>query len=183
MSGYGIFYILILLIQVEQDPILIYDFRQNQNLDGWKIVDDVVMGGRSDGNLKITESGNGLFYGTVSLENNGGFSSIRYKVPATANDIATTKTIKLRVKGDGKSYQFRIKKDRYDRYSYIITFDTDTDWEIIEIPLADLYPSFRGMELDLPNYTASTIEEISILISNKRKESFQLEIDWIKLSH
>ena len=183
MSGYGIFYILILLSQVEHDPLLIYDFRQNQDLDGWQIVDDVVMGGRSDGNLKLTESGNGLFYGTVSLENNGGFSSIRYQLPTPSSEIQNTKTCKIRLKGDGKSYQFRIKKDRYDRYSYITTFDTGTDWEIIEIPLADLYPSFRGMELDLPNYTASTIEEISILISNKKKESFQLEIDWIKLYH
>mgnify|MGYP001794145454 CR=1 FL=1 len=56
----------------------LFDFKKDSSLAGWSIVDDVVMGGRSAGHFKINREGHGEFYGTVSLENNGGFSSVRY---------------------------------------------------------------------------------------------------------
>lgn len=37
------------------------------------------MGGKSSGDFYINESGNGVFEGFVSLANNGGFSSVRYR--------------------------------------------------------------------------------------------------------
>lgn len=58
-------------------PIL-FDFSKSSNLKYWRIVDDVVMGGRSNGNFEIDSNGHGKFSGEVSLKNNGGFSSLRY---------------------------------------------------------------------------------------------------------
>ena len=57
---------------------VIYDFSEKNNLDGWYVVDDGVMGGRSRGKLQIENNDTGLFSGTISLDNYGGFSSIRY---------------------------------------------------------------------------------------------------------
>ncbi len=166
---------------ISQSQILeIFNFSSNNDLTGWIIVDDVVMGGRSDGGLQISEEGNAIFSGFVSLENNGGFSSIRY----TFDEISISGQTKfmVRLKGDGKKYQFRVKSSRRERQSYMSHFQTDGSWQNIEIPFSGMYPSFRGMTLDMPNYPGEIMQEISFLISNKKNQSFELEIDriWIE---
>jgi hypothetical protein len=136
------------------------------------------MGGRSEGNFMVNEEGNGVFYGKVSLENNGGFSSLRHQMETA--DISGYAKAYLHVKGDGKRYQFRVKSSRYERQSYIAYFETSGEWETIEIPLKKMYPSWRGMKLDMPNYPAKTLEEITFLIANYRAEEFRLEIDKVE---
>jgi hypothetical protein len=161
------------------EPMQLFEFNKNDNLSAWAVVDDVVMGGRSDGRFEINEQGHAVFSGDVSLENNGGFSSVRYRFQS--KDIRGFKYCKIRLKGDGKRYQFRVKKDRTDSQSYIHYFDTSGEWETINIPLAEMYPTFRGRRLDMPNYPVEQLEEIAFLIANKRNESFHLELDWIVL--
>ena len=157
----------------------IFDFNENKKALNWIIVDDVVMGGRSSGNFYVNENGHGVFEGNVSLENNGGFSSLRHRF----NKVSTQpySKIVLRVKGDGKRYQFRIKNNASDYHSYIGYFTTSKQWETIEIPMSTMYPAFRGRKLNIPNFSGSSIEEIAFLIGNKKKESFKLEIDHILL--
>lgn len=159
--------------------MLLFDFNENTELTNWYVVDDVVMGGRSSGRLYVDENGHGVFKGSVSLENNGGFSSIRYVMPAI--DLSLYRKVKIRLKGDGNTYQFRVKNKRYDRYSYITYFDTDGDWENITIELSNLYPSFRGRKLSLPNFEGNQISEVAILIGNKKPQDFKLVIDEISL--
>lgn len=158
---------------------LIFDFNHNSNITGWKVIDDVVMGGRSNGKFKMDSDGNGVFFGDVSLDNNGGFSSVRYQF----DKINTTKDSKvlIRLKGDGKEYQFRVKSNRNTYYSYVTIFKTTGDWENIVINLNDLYPSFRGQTLNIPNFTGNSIEEMVFLIGNKKIESFNLVLDRIDM--
>lgn len=159
--------------------MVIFDFNTNSDLSEWRVVDDTVMGGRSAGNIKLNSAGHALFHGDVSLENNGGFSSLRHRFES--KQISCFTTVKITLKGDGKSYQFRVKSHRYDRHSYIYPFQTTGEWETIEVPLDQMVPKFRGRSLDLPNYPARVLEEIAFLISNKRAEAFSLEIDSITL--
>jgi len=158
---------------------LIFDFEKNSNLSNWNVVNDGVMGGLSRGKIEINKDGNALFSGTISLENNGGFSSVRYRF--NTKEVKRYTKVLIRLKGDGKKYQFRIKTNTYDRYSYISHFETTGDWQTVEISLSDMYPAFRGRELDLPNYPIEIMEEIAFLIGNKKAESFNLEIDKIEL--
>ena len=58
---------------------VIFDFKKNTSIRDWRVVDDGVMGGISAGQLRLDEQGNGIFYGYVSLENYGGFSSLRLR--------------------------------------------------------------------------------------------------------
>ncbi|MFK7806641.1 MAG: CIA30 family protein [Saprospiraceae bacterium] len=160
-------------------PITVFDFNANSDLTNWRIVDDVVMGGRSDGNFKINEEGHGLFQGKVSLENNGGFSSVRYRFDKI-NLKGHTKIV-IRVKGDGKRYQFRVKDEFNNYYSYITYFTAPEEWQEIELPLADMYPSFRGRKLDFGNFAEDHITELAILIGNKEPQEFELLIDKIEL--
>lgn len=159
--------------------MLLFDFSNDSDLTNWAVVDDTVMGGRSNGNFKLNEAGHAVFQGKVSLDNNGGFSSVRYRF-SQKNVAGHTKMI-LRLRGDRKSYQFRVKSDKYNRHSYIYHFETTGDWQTIEILLNDMAPHFRGRHLGIPNYPGKVLEEIAFLISNKKAETFKLEIDRITL--
>jgi hypothetical protein len=160
---------------------IIFNFTQNSDISSWRVVDDVVMGGRSSGSFELSKDGHGVFSGEVSLENNGGFSSVRYSF----NKLKVNSEMKvvLKIKGDGKDYQFRVKHYANDAHSYITTFQTSGDWETIEIPLKDLFPSFRGRTLDMPNFNHDSMEQIAFLIANKRAESFELLVDKVSLSN
>ncbi len=158
---------------------MLYQFSNASDSSDWRIVDDVVMGGRSSGNFFINKEGNGVFEGRVSLENNGGFSSVRHRLDKKG--VRQYSAVVLKVKGDGKKFQFRIKDKLSHSYSYIGSFTTSTGWQTIKIPLADMYPSFRGRKLNIPNYNGDTIEEIAFLIGNKTAEDFKLEINFIGL--
>lgn len=158
---------------------LIFDFQPEASLGDWFVVNDGVMGGRSRGNLTIDQDGNGVFSGQISLENSGGFSSIRYDCgPTSLNGYGV---IAIRLKGDGKRYQFRLKSLRGDYFSYVCYFETTGEWQDIKLPLEAMYAVFRGRRLDRPNFSGNSLEEIGILIGNKEAESFELRIDQIHL--
>jgi NADH dehydrogenase [ubiquinone] 1 alpha subcomplex assembly factor 1 len=143
------------------------------------VVNDGVMGGRSQSTFTLNADGNGLFQGKVSLENNGGFASVHYRFNPV--EAGNSTNLVIRLKGDGKKYQARIYANTSDSYSYIAFFETSGEWQSIEIPLKSMYPSFRGRKLDKPNFSEGTIEEIAILIGNKKAEPFQLEINKLEL--
>ncbi len=157
---------------------MLYDFSQNSLKSDWQIVDDVVMGGRSEGKFSINEVGNGIFQGKVSLENNGGFSSLRHSLNTK---VGNNTKVRITLKGDGKAYQFRIKSSPYDRHSYISEFQTTGVWQEVVIPLSAMYPAFRGRKLEIPNFNAAQIHELAFLIGNKEAENFRLEISKIEL--
>jgi len=127
----------------------------------------------------LSPEGHGVFEGEVSLENNGGFSSLRYNFEEM--QVAEYSKVIIRLRGDGKKYQFRIKANVRDYYSYISNFQTSGEWQEIEIPLKEMYPSFRGRRLNMPNFSQGSIEEIAFLIGNKKNEKFQLLIDKIEV--
>ena len=170
--------LLLSLILVSNNPVL-FDFSKESSLSNWFVVNDGVMGGLSEGALELTSEGHGSFTGQVRLENYGGFTSIR----CATGKIETPEgaIVRMRVKGDGKNYQFRVKHKARDYQSYITTFSTSGEWETIEIPLSKLYPSFRGRVLDMPNFNHSNLTEFTFLIANKKAETFELLIDSVDL--
>jgi len=158
---------------------IIFDFQETSDISNWFVVEDRVMGGESNARFYINENGHAQFEGNVSLENNGGFASVRYDMAALK--VNESGTISIRLKGDGKNYQFRVKNKDQNEYSYISEFSTSGEWEHITIELKEMYPTFRGRKLDRPNFSHDKIEEITFLIGNKRNETFQLLIDKIEL--
>lgn len=173
-------YLLLLFNQTElMSQTIIYDFNNKSDLSNWIIVNDDVMGGVSSCKMSIDKYGNGVFDGQISTANNGGFSSIRLNL----NKIEVKKGayLNIRLKGDNKTYQLRIKTNQRDYYSYVVSFKTSDLWETISIPLSDMYPSFRGRKLAMDNFSDSYFEQIAILVGNKVNETFKLTIDSIVL--
>lgn len=170
----------IYVFMMMNNEIIIADFNKNTDTNSWYTTNDSVMGGISTSKLKLDEDGNGVFTGSVSTENNGGFAMVRLPI-----DIKITENIKhivLKVKGDGKKYQLRLKSNRSQQHWFIHTFQTSTKMETFKIPLKDFFPSFRGYKLNMDNFSADEIKEIAILIGNKKDENFELTIDKISLN-
>ncbi|MGZ2370293.1 CIA30 family protein [Ancylomarina sp. YFZ004] len=161
------------------DHFILFDFNKGSEIDNWKVVNDEVMGGRSEAQFGLNSEGHGVFSGQVSLENNGGFSSLRYRFESL--DVIKYKKVVLKLKGDGKAYQFRLKSDLTNAHSYVKYFQTSGEWESIEIDFKDMHPQFRGRVLDMPNYSGKMMTEVAFLIANKKAEAFRLEIDKISL--
>jgi NADH dehydrogenase [ubiquinone] 1 alpha subcomplex assembly factor 1 len=169
----------ILLLSMHMSAQEVYDFSHRSKSGDWFVVDDGVMGGRSQGNVELSEEGHGIFQGTVSLENNGGFSSIRTSMEE--RDTKNYTSFKIRLKGDGKNYQFRVRSRLNERHSYQYEFPTTGEWQEVTVPFDQMIPTFRGMRLNMPNYPGEVLSECSFLISNKKNERFRLEIDKIWL--
>ena len=93
-----LFFMLIPAISRSGEPIQLFPGVNAQ----WTAVNDSVMGGRSKGGAEIAETGLLRFEGVISLENRGGFSSIRsnsqdYGLPGNG-------TIVLRLRGANRGY-------------------------------------------------------------------------------
>ncbi len=156
----------------------IYEFTRQTDQSSWHVRDDTVMGGKSQGHFEITGKGNGRFYGHVSLENNGGFSSVNHKLGGTFQPVDSDR-FALRIKGDGRTYQFRVMADADQHHSHYAEFKTDGNWQTIELPFAEMSAIFHGEPVDVPNYQGKQLRVIDFLISNKQEEAFELLIESI----
>ena len=88
----------------------------------------------------------------------------------------------MKIKGDGREYNFRIRGNSISWASYTHSFDTiEGEWIEKELKIDDFYPVYRGYNLkDMPSLSEIIIKEIGIMISDKTEGSFNIEIDWIK---
>ncbi len=147
----------------------------------WAAENDGVMGGKSQGRVEIT-GGSLIFSGTLSFENNGGFASV--VTNERKHDLTGATDLKLRVKGDGRTYRLRLSTDAQHRGSsivYMADFTTQAGkWEELKIPFSSFKPSHHGNDLEGPVLNLSKIEEIGFLIGDKRAEPFALTVDWMK---
>jgi hypothetical protein len=97
------------------------DFDDAADVALWRAVDDIVMGGVSRSTFRQAQPGVASFSGNVSLENFGGFASVR--TPPRDWDTAGATAFLLRVRGDGHAYKFTIRTgDGFDGIQYQARF-------------------------------------------------------------
>ena len=161
--------------------VTLFEFSGTADEPAWNAVNDGVMGGVSRGGAKLID-GSLHFRGVLSLENNGGFSSIRSGGPT--RDLSAAKAIVLRVKGDGRTYRLQLGTNaefRRSRISYQTEFPTKRgEWTEVTVPLATLVPQFRGQKLSGPPLDRARIEEIGLSLSDGNPGAFALEVAWIR---
>ncbi|WP_419174263.1 CIA30 family protein [Desulfosediminicola sp.] len=160
--------------------MVLFDFENPVDLQDWLVVNDGVMGGLSRGEIIRTDSGTAVFQGILLLENNGGFSSTRtLHLPYRLDGFDG---IVLRVRGDGNTYQFRLRLDgSFDGVAYRYKFQTEADkWTTVEVPFSECVPVFRGRKLSgVDPVSPEKIQQIGFLISEKQVGPFRLEVDLI----
>lgn len=147
---------------------------------GWYTVDDNVMGGVSSSTVAVVDPGLLSFTGNMSLENNGGFSSVRSDW--TTMNLSDADGVLLRVLGDGKLYRLRIRTAETGRgISYNALFQTTPDsWKLVYIPFADMVPTYRGFLMDVDPLNPATIGSFGFMLSDKQPGEFSLTVDWIR---
>ena len=161
--------------------LMIFDYASPETSGRWVAVNDTVMGGVSDSEIVTTGQDTAVFRGTLSLENNGGFASVRtypkdFQLGGYAN-------LRLRVRGDGRRYKLRVRTTRtLDGPAYESEFVTVSGtWTTVTIPFQNMVATFRGRVLSsLPKVDGADIQQIGLMISDKKDGPFELEIDWIK---
>ena len=159
-----------------RQTMLITDFTPASPDLAWYVVNDNVMGGRSDGGFDIN-AGELNFTGSTNTRG-GGFSSIRSG--PLALDLSAFSGIRVRVKADGRRYTWRLTTDArvYGReVAYWADFDTvDGDWQDIDIPFSSFIPRFRGATLDGPPLDTAKITGMGLMIYDKLDGSFELRL-------
>ena len=147
----------------------------------WRIVNDGVMGGLSSSQA-IVENDKIIFSGNVSLENNGGFASLRS--PVNEYNFEEYSGIEIKIKGDGKRYSISMKETTYfTGLFYTATFETKiNEWITIKIPFDKVKPYYFGREVKSDKkIPLNNIKEISLLIGDKQEGNFEAAIGHVKL--
>ena len=146
---------------------------------GWRPIDDVVMGGMSASRAVPTDRGTLLFTGRVSLENNGGFASIR-SAPQRF-DVAGQAGIALRVKGDGKRYKVNLRTDTgFDGVQFQAAIEPPAgEWTTMALPFSGFRPTFRGRPAG-GTLDPARIATVGLVIADGQAGPFALEIEWIR---
>ena len=159
----------------------LFDFQAPNSSPAWQIVNDDVMGGVSTSSFQILTNGGAVFSGVVSLENNGGFASVR-SAPARYN-LMTCGYFVIRLRGDGRRYKFTARTETgFDAPLYQCAFETKRgEWEEHQLAFKDFVPTFRGRILTgVPPLDPGKITSVGLLISERQNGPFQLEVAWIK---
>lgn len=168
-------------VALQVDEKVLFDFSNANKAGRWIIVNDGVMGGLSQSEITLSSQGTAVFQGTLSLENYGGFASVR-TVPYRLG-LQSFDGISLRVRGDGRRYKLRLRTDQYmDGPAYEAEFDTVADtWITVNIPFQDTVPTFRGRQLmSMPQLNGNKIVQIGVMLADKNSGPFRLEMSWIR---
>ena len=175
--------LLVLSTQVATEEALrpLFDFAGPEAAQQWQAVNDGVMGGVSDGRFRITPESTLEFFGTLSLENNGGFASVRTK-PADL-DINAEDDLVVRVKGDGREYVLNLyTKSRRMAFSYRAPLPTvKNEWAEVAVPLEDFIPTAFGNRVQgIGPVEPDEITSISFMLSDKKAGPFKMQVEWVK---
>jgi NADH dehydrogenase [ubiquinone] 1 alpha subcomplex assembly factor 1 len=157
--------------------MLLFDFRTERAIDDWMPVNDVVMGGVSTSRLEATGNDTVTFTGLVSLENSGGFASVRSR--PREHDLRGYSGLELRIRGDGRRYKINLKTDlRVDGILYRAVFESREDeWQTLRLPFEEFLPTFRGgIAQEASPLDLSCVASLGLMISDRQVGPFRLEI-------
>ena len=160
---------------------ILFDFQTATNSSGWQVVNDDVMGGVSKSHFEVVSNGCGVFSGVVSLENHGGFASVRSS--PSRFDLSGSSGFLIRLRGDGHRYKFTVRTETgFDTPLYQCTFVTKRDeWEELRLAFKDFIPTFHGRTLtDVPPLNPANVLSVGLLIADQQEGPFRLEMSWLR---
>ena len=169
-------------VMAEDTPQYMFDFTGADAAKEWQNVNDGVMGGVSEGKFRITDQKSLEFYGTLSLENNGGFASVRSK--SQKLDLEKGDTLIIKVRGDGREYTLNLYVNKpLIAFSYRATVQTKKDeWIEVNVPLDKFEAtSFGRVVKDLGPVDAKEVNALGFMLSDKKAGPFKMEVEWIKV--
>lgn len=149
-------------------------------VERWFVVDDGVMGGRSQGTVTVAD-GMLRFAGTIETDG-GGFSSVRTLVAPGALDGTTE--LRARVRTDGRAYDVIADDDvaerdlRVSHFGGVPTTSTET-WEEVVVPFAALEPRRFGTPVDDVPFSPERAASLGVILADGIDGEFRFEVDWV----
>jgi NADH dehydrogenase [ubiquinone] 1 alpha subcomplex assembly factor 1 len=167
----------------DDKPLSLFAFPDANSAKDWQAVNDGVMGGVSEGKFKITEQKTMEFFGTLSLENNGGFASVRSK-PKLLN-LKPGDSLIVKIRGDGREYLLNLYLNKAQMaFSYRAAVPTKKDeWTEVTLPLGKfIATSFGQVVQGAAPVDPNEVNAIGFMLADKKPGAFKLEVDSIKIS-
>lgn len=164
-------------------PLL--DFGKNE-LSTWRGLNDDVMGGRSRCNVNYSRSSL-TWEGTVSLENNGGFSSVRS--PWSERDLSGFDAVTLRCRTTtGEADDFTLTMEVSEKWwmpYWKTNFEAQAEWAEVTVPFSVLKKS-SPMTGELPKLWTwgdlSAVLRLGLMKYDGKAGDFGLEVDWMRFT-
>ena len=183
--NYWVFVLGVLMLSFQTDKTAAsfsIDFGREGRVNDWYVVTDRVMGGIS--NSKVTYSEHSLlFSGYVSLENNGGFASVRSEQQSLDLSRFSKVQIRFRTANLDRTFALRLNtNNRYYKPSYNHNFKaTSTDLQTLHFKLDEFKETILGKTTGnaLPLVKLKRILRLGIMLNDKKEGNFSLEIDSI----
>ena len=147
---------------------VLFDFGKPDAAKQWQAVNDGVMGGRSDGRFKINDDKHMEFFGTLSLENNGGFASVRSR--PTEIGLRKGDSIVARVRGDGREYTINLYVPRGSGgNSFRQSFSTKKgEWIEVRFSADKFVATWRGRVFPDQKLDPSKVNSVGFLLVTRK---------------
>jgi monofunctional biosynthetic peptidoglycan transglycosylase len=160
---------------------ILFAFDDPARAGDWRAVNDGVMGGVSEGRLRVTEAGTLEFTGRLSLENNGGFASIRSMPRALG--LRPGDVIQVRLRGDGRRYHLNLYvPGSRTAFSFRASIQTaEGEWMEARLPVERFRASWFGRPVDDP-LEAERVHALGFMLSDGKPGPFRLEIGSIRVA-
>jgi hypothetical protein len=144
----------------------------------WEVVNDGVMGGRSQGFVSV-EGGALRFTGTLVTQG-GGFTSVR--APRVI-DLSGQSGLELRVRGSGRQFEIELN-DGVRTFGRNISrrapFPSSPEWTVVRIPFTALRSTIFGQSVNAPPIDLARIQGVGLYMVDGQDGPFRLEVDYIR---
>jgi len=158
---------------VRARPLLAFD--DDAALAAFTPVNDVVMGGVSEGAVVRAAPGLASFTGRVSLEHGGGFASVRAALAPRA--LVGAVGLLLRVRGDGKRYRVQCRTGLTSgATAYGAAFTPSADLADVPLHFDDFVLRRFGRAVDGPPFRGADVVSIGLLIGEVEPDAFRLDL-------
>lgn len=172
----------LLCLNAGAEERMLFSFADSTSAAAWQAVNDGVMGGRSQGGSRIVDGDTLDFSGTLSLENNGGFSSVRS--PLIRPTLQAGQDMIIHVRGDGRTYSLNLYTGNdAGRYSWRQEFRTIADeWIEVSLPLDQFLATWRGRRFPDEKLQPAAVNRIGFLLGDRNAGPFRLQIASVRIA-
>jgi hypothetical protein len=148
----------------------------------WKLLSDNIMGGVTKSKIEYTNN-SVLLSGNISLDNYGGFSSIKTKYKSV--DLSKYNGIKIKFKSTNQKFAFTLEDNQdwtQPNYKREFSSKKDDTWEEVIIYFKDFQEIVIGETTGnmMKSKSLKNIVRMGIMTYEKKEGPFSLEVDYIE---
>jgi hypothetical protein len=160
-----------------------FNFGNSQNqINDWVVISDNVMGGVTKSKLEFTEN-TMVLSGNISLDNFGGFSSVKTKF--SNFDLSEYKGVKIKFRSTNQNFAFTLEDSKnwtLPNFKGEFLSSKSNTWEEKTIYFKDFkeYQIGEPTGNKLKQTSLKKMVRLGIITTEKKEGLFSIEVDYIK---